>query len=165
MGHIRPAGLVWMLLLGGCSGTFGDSSQVKHASPRVDEKCPKHAPLAHPAKDKCGEEVVRGYLEAVQIVGARYWQPEPSMREIDPTGHRYGGRALRAIVAVKVDSQGFVRQSDISQSCGLQTMDGTALEAFRPGRPLPIPPSCLLESGVFQFKVGLCLELKGAEGS
>jgi TonB family protein len=81
------------------------------------------------------------------------WRPKPVYQEADPTG-RVGRDQLQTVLKVRVQGDGRLAHVEVSTPSGVPELDEEAMGSFRRVRPLPRPPTVLLDQHggyVFQF--------------
>jgi TonB family protein len=92
-----------------------------------------------------------------------HWKPVEEYRRRDPTGAIYGAQDRLTQVHVQLRADGSLAKVSLSQTCGVDFIDDTAIEAFKQAQPFPNPPHQLVQaSGLIDFDFGFYLEISGA---
>jgi TonB family protein len=92
-----------------------------------------------------------------------HWKPVEEYRRRDPTGAIYGSQDRLTQVHVQLRPDGSLAKVSLSQTCGVDFIDDTAIEAFKQAQPFPNPPHQLVQaSGLIDFDFGFYLEISGS---
>ena len=91
------------------------------------------------------------------------WKPNDEFRRRDPTGAIYGSQDRLTQVHVQLKADGSLAKISVAQTCGVDFLDETAMEAFKQAQPFPNPPRQLVQaSGLIDFDFGFYLEISGS---
>jgi len=90
------------------------------------------------------------------------WKPVDEFRRRDPTGAIYGAQDRLTQVHVRLRPDGSLAKVSVSQTCGVDFLDDTAVEAFKQAQPFPNPPRQLVVQGLIDFDFGFFLEISGS---
>jgi hypothetical protein len=88
---------------------------------------------------------------------AQHWNPWPEYRRRDPTGNVYGIRTRKTIVAVVLDSKGYVVSATVKHSCGADFLDKIAVRSFLVVGQFPNPPKGAIKDGKVKFDFGFII--------
>jgi TonB family protein len=92
-----------------------------------------------------------------------HWKPVEEYRRRDPTGAIYGAQDRLTQVHVQLRPDGSLAKVSLAQTCGVDFLDDTAMEAFKQAQPFPNPPRQLVQaSGLIDFDFGFYLEISGS---
>ena len=92
-----------------------------------------------------------------------HWKPVEEYRRRDPTGAIYGAQDRLTQVHVQLRPDGSLAKVSLAQTCGVDFLDETAMEAFKQAQPFPNPPRQLVQaSGLIDFDFGFYLEISGS---
>jgi TonB family protein len=92
-----------------------------------------------------------------------HWKPVEEYRRRDPTGAIYGAQDRLTQVHVQLRPDGSLAKVSLAQTCGVDFLDDTAMEAFKQAQPFPNPPRQLVQaSGFIDFDFGFFLEISGS---
>jgi TonB family protein len=92
-----------------------------------------------------------------------HWKPVDEYRRRDPTGAIYGAQDRLTQVHVQLRPDGSLAKVSLAQTCGVDFLDDTAVEAFKQAQPFPNPPRQLVQaSGFIDFDFGFYLEISGS---
>ena len=92
-----------------------------------------------------------------------HWKPVDEYRRRDPTGAIYGAQDRLTQVHVRLRPDGSLAKVSLAQTCGVDFLDETAMEAFKQAQPFPNPPRQLVQSsGLIDFDFGFYLEISGS---
>ena len=92
-----------------------------------------------------------------------HWKPVDEYRRRDPTGAIYGAQDRLTQVHVQLRPDGSLAKVSLAQTCGVDFLDDTAMEAFKQAQPFPNPPRQLVQaSGFIDFDFGFYLEISGS---
>lgn len=90
----------------------------------------------------------------------RNWEPGKVMHNHDPTGQKYGMRNRYTVLAVRLDTEGSLKDAKVTRGCGLDFLDEEALRAFAAASPFPNPPAGLKNArGEVEFQFGFMFEM------
>jgi hypothetical protein len=128
-------------------------------APTTQEHCPIAGAQPHAARIDCPYEVLGTFLQGISTFAQRRWDPQRTLSNPNEYVDKHGGRALTAVLTVRVDAAGKINETDLQRSSGVEKIDGQALNVFPKGESMLYPPSCALSEGSFQFRVGLCVEV------
>ena len=91
------------------------------------------------------------------------WKPVEEYQRRDPTGAIYGAQDRLTQVHVQLRADGSLAKVSLAQTCGVDFLDDTAIEAFKQAQPFPNPPRQLVQaSGLIDFDFGFYLEISGS---
>jgi TonB family protein len=91
------------------------------------------------------------------------WKPVEEYQRRDPTGAIYGAQDRLTQVHVQLRPDGSLAKVSLAQTCGVDFLDDTAIEAFKQAQPFPNPPHQLVQSsGLIDFDFGFYLEISGS---
>jgi TonB family protein len=91
------------------------------------------------------------------------WKPVEEYQRRDPTGAIYGAQDRLTQVHVQLRPDGSLAKVSLAQTCGVDFLDDTAIEAFKEAQPFPNPPRQLVQaSGLIDFDFGFFLEISGS---
>jgi TonB family protein len=92
-----------------------------------------------------------------------HWKPVEEYRRRDPSGAIYGAQDRLTQVHVQLRPDGSLAKVSLAQTCGVDFLDETAMEAFKQAQPFPNPPRQLVQaSGLIDFDFGFYLEISGS---
>ena len=92
-----------------------------------------------------------------------HWRPVEEYRRRDPTGAIYGAQDRLTQVHVQLRPDGSLARVSLAQTCGVDFLDETAIDAFKQAQPFPNPPRQLVQaSGLIDFDFGFYLEISGS---
>ena len=91
-----------------------------------------------------------------------HWRAGQEYQRRDPTGAIYGAQDRFTLVHVQLHSDGSLAKASVAQTCGVDFLDDTAIEAFKQAQPFPNPPHQLVRAGVIDFDFGFYVEISGA---
>jgi TonB family protein len=92
-----------------------------------------------------------------------HWKPVEEYRRRDPSGAIYGAQDRLTQVHVQLRPDGSLSKVSLAQTCGVDFLDDTAMEAFKQAQPFPNPPRQLVQaSGFIDFDFGFYLEISGS---
>ena len=91
-----------------------------------------------------------------------HWKAGQEYQRRDPTGAIYGAQDRFTLVHVQLRSDGSLAKASVAQTCGVDFLDDTAIEAFKEAQPFPNPPHQLVRAGVIDFDFGFYVEISGA---
>ncbi len=92
-----------------------------------------------------------------------HWKPVDEYRRRDPSGAIYGAQDRLTQVHVQLRPDGSLAKVSLAQTCGVDFLDDTAMEAFKQAQPFPNPPRQLVQaSGLIDFDFGFYLEISGS---
>jgi hypothetical protein len=123
------------------------------------EHCPYDGAHANAFEAKCPDEVMGRYLQSVSDFAHNRWEPQRRLSDPNAYVDHYGGKALMAVLGVRVDSGGRIDEVGLHRSSGVEGIDTQALQVFHKGEAIPYPPYCALDEGSVRFRVGLCVEV------
>jgi TonB family protein len=130
----------------------------------TQELCPVESAPLHAAAPRCKPADLAAYSRLVSAYGRTKWDPYGIAITKGGYGNLYAGRALTAVVQMRIDSLGIIATSDIDRSSGSQQLDRAALDAFQRGEVAPEPPACALTNGAFEFRLGMCVQVLRSGG-
>jgi hypothetical protein len=142
---------IFALCLAGCAAVPPAQTNQEH--------CPYEGAHPHAAKIECPYEVIGTYLQGISDFAHRRWDPQRTLANPNEYVERHGGRALMAVLNVRVDAFGKINETGLQRSSGVGRIDSDALGVFPKGESMLYPPSCALSEGSFRFNVGLCVEV------
>jgi len=92
------------------------------------------------------------------------WKPVDEFRRRDPTGAIYGSQDRLTQLHVQLRPDGSLAKVSVAQTCGVDFLDDTAMEAFKQAQPFPNPPRQLVvqATGLIDFDFGFYLEVSGS---
>jgi len=91
------------------------------------------------------------------------WKPVEEYQRRDPTGAIYGAQDRLTQVHVQLRPDGSLAKVSLAQTCGVDFIDDTAIEAFKEAQPFPNQPRQLVQaSGLIDFDFGFYLEISGS---
>jgi TonB family C-terminal domain len=91
------------------------------------------------------------------------WKPVEEYQRRDPTGAIYGAQDRLTQLHVQLRPDGSLAKVSLAQTCGVDFLDDTAIEAFKQAQPFPNPPHQLVQaSGLIDFDFGFYLEISGS---
>jgi TonB family protein len=91
-----------------------------------------------------------------------HWKAGQEYQRRDPTGAIYGAQDRLTTVHVQLHADGSLAKVSVAQTCGVDFLDDTAIEAFKQAQPFPNPPHQLVRAGVIDFDFGFYVEISGA---
>jgi TonB family protein len=91
-----------------------------------------------------------------------HWKAGQEYQRRDPTGAIYGAQDRFTLVHIQLRSDGSLAKASVAQTCGVDFLDDTAIEAFKEAQPFPNPPHQLVRAGVIDFDFGFYVEISGA---
>ena len=93
-----------------------------------------------------------------------HWNVADEYHRRDPTGAIYGSQDRLTQVHVQLRPDGSLSKVAVTQTCGVDFLDETAIAAFKEAQPFPNPPRQLVgrqTPGLIDFDFGFYLELSG----
>jgi TonB family protein len=94
-----------------------------------------------------------------------HWKVAEEYHRRDPTGAIYGSQDRLTQVHVQLRPDGSLAKVAVTQTCGVDFLDDTAVEAFKEAQPFPNPPRQLIglkAAGLIDFDFGFFLEISGS---
>jgi hypothetical protein len=141
------------------AASLATSCAVVTPAPTTQEHCPYDGAQPHAARVDCPYEVLGTFLQGISQFAHGRWDPQRTLSNPNDYVTQYGGRALTAVLSVRVNAFGKIDQLGLQRSSGVERIDGDALNVFPKGESMLYPPSCALSEGSFSFRVGLCVEV------
>jgi hypothetical protein len=156
---LAPFGL-GVVLMAGCTVVT-----VAPAQPQPEqEHCPYDGAHMNSAKSECPYEIMGQFLQSVSDYAHKRWDPQRRLSDPNPYVEKHGGRALMAVLGVRINSMGTIDEVGLHRSSGVERIDNEALYVFHRGDSVLYPPACALREGAVRFRVGLCVEVvRGGE--
>lgn len=94
-----------------------------------------------------------------------HWKVAEEYQRRDPTGSIYGTQDRLTQVHVQLRPDGSLAKVMVTQPCGVDFLDDTALEAFKQAQPFPNPPRQLVgrqNPGLIDFDFGFYFAISGS---
>jgi TonB family protein len=94
-----------------------------------------------------------------------HWKVAEEYQKRDPTGSIYGTQDRLTQVHVQLRPDGSLAKVMVTQPCGVDFLDDTAVEAFKEAQPFPNPPRQLVgrqNPGLIDFDFGFYFAISGA---
>lgn len=91
---------------------------------------------------------------------AQHWKPAGAYLRRDPNGNIYGVKDRYTVLHVTLSGGGELKDLRVHQTCGVDFLDGEAIQAFKDAQPFPNPPMGLRDpKGHVAFLFGFYFEI------